>query len=245
VADPALTLVIPVYNGENVLPETLRRLGAMLERADRPLELLLVDDGSTDRSFDLLRAFRDGRPEVKVIRLARNFGIYGAMRAGFVAARSDVIASTEMCVEHDLDEIFRLVDLMRPGIDVVCGGRVRRTDAWWRRAGSWLTNRIARALCGLPIRDLNSDLRVWRRDAGLELSAVPSYGHLLATYCRLRLLEVPVDFSRHPKAPSSFTVRQLARAFAEIVVRAVAWKLGRRGPGPVRRRTTYEVQEVL
>ena len=202
-----LTILVPVFNGEKILAETLRQFGALLQDPPLPLELLFVDDGSSDASFAMLKTFKREHEQVRVVRLDKNYGLLTALLAGFENARSEVVVVTGMRLEYEITEVFRLYALLTPNVDVVCVRRVGRRDHWWRRFASRLANGIVRLICGFPFRDMNCLLRVCRRTTGLAALEYPSYGYQLSAFWGLRVVETPVFFSMKPKTSSSFSPR--------------------------------------
>ena len=238
-----LTVLVPVYNGEDVLDDTLRVFAEMLQAPPIPCELLFVDDGSTDGTWRKLREFQAGRANVHIIRLARNFGEFAALRAGFANARFDVIVSTEMNLEHDWHELFRLAALLSDDLDLVNARRVRRSGPTYRIVASWAINAFVHFVGGLPLRDANSILRVWRRESGLNISSQPFYDHYIRRLFAARTVEIPVDCSRRSPQRSRYRLRFLARAFFTMAKAAV--DLRWRGPDSVADVTTtrYEIAE--
>lgn len=239
-----LSIVVPVFNGEDVLDDTFGEFDELLRAAPFPCELLFIDDGSTDGTWRKLGAFQTGRANVRLIRLARNCGEFAAMRAGFAKARFAVIGSTEMNLEHDWRELFRLAALLDDDIDLVNALRIRRAGPLYRRLASWIINLFVHLVGGLPLRDANSLLKIWRRETGLDISRQPSYDHYIKRLSATRTREVPVDFSRRAPQRSRFRLAYLARAFFSMAGAAV--DLRRHGPGAAGETTTrYEIAEEI
>lgn len=159
-----LSVVVPVYNeSANVraLVEAVR--SALVEVAD--WELLLVDDGSTDGTRDVVRALSADEPRIRLVALARNFGQTAAMQAGFDRAKGAIVVSMDGDLQNDPADIPRLLEKLREGYDLVAGYRLDRQDKLiTRKVPSWLANRIIARLTGVPIRDNGCSLKAYRRE---------------------------------------------------------------------------------
>ena len=172
-----ISLVIPCYNEEESLPALLPRLDESvraLEAAGHGVEVLLVDDGSRDKTPELLRSATAGRPQLRVIRFARNFGQTAAMAAGFDAARGDVVVPLDADLQNDPADIPMLLAKLDEGYDVVSGWRRDRKDAWLtRRVPSWAANAFISRLSGVKLHDYGCTLKAYRKSV---LSGVHLYG---------------------------------------------------------------------
>ena len=124
---PHLSLVIPAYNEQENIEALLTRVEGALSRTGRPFEVIIVDDGSTDRTPELLRQGMSRLPWLRVLRMGRNGGQSAAFEAGFAAARGDVIATIDADLQNDPEEIPRLLPLL-DGYDMVTGWRKDRQD---------------------------------------------------------------------------------------------------------------------
>jgi len=194
-----LSIVIPVYNEEDSLRPLLTGIEDSL--GDRLYEVILVDDGSTDNSFGLMRSLAIRNTRLRCIRFRRNFGQTAALSAGIRAARGDVIATLDADLQNDPADIPHLLDKIDEGYDVVCGWRKQRQDDSFRRVlpskiANWLISRIT----GVRIHDLGCTLRAYRREV---IQQVPLYGEMhrfipvWATGQGARLTEIVVD--HHPR----------------------------------------------
>ncbi len=241
--DPDLTLLIPVFNGLYALDDALAEIDAW--RSSRPGRafVLFVDDGSDDGTFDRLAKWVRERADAQVVRLSTNHGLHTALRAGFEHARTPIVATTEISIEHDPAAFDGMLARLTDGIDAVCAWRVGRRDPWWRMVPSRAINATARLLGGLRIHDVHCLLKVWRRDFALRAFADVSHGHFLRTLCRGRLAEVVVDFTRRRYGVSRFSLRALARAFAQMLGAVVALRLGLRPTG--RHPARFLVREIV
>ncbi|WP_134609135.1 glycosyltransferase, partial [Pseudomonas aeruginosa] len=147
-----VSVVIPVYNEEASLPELLRRTEAACLELGRAFEIVLVDDGSRDRSAELLQAAaeRDGSAVVAVI-LNRNYGQHAAILAGFEQSRGDLVITLDADLQNPPEEIPRLVERAAQGYDVVGSIRAERQDSAWRRWPSRLVNLAVQRSTGVAM----------------------------------------------------------------------------------------------
>ncbi len=123
---PEYSIVVPVYNEEAVLPELVRRLGLLLDRLDGPAETVLVDDGSSDRSYELMAAARDADPRLKILRLSRNFGHQVAVTAGLDVAAGDAVIVMDADLQDPPEVVLEMASRWREGYDVVYAVREER-----------------------------------------------------------------------------------------------------------------------
>jgi glycosyltransferase involved in cell wall biosynthesis len=160
----ALSVVVPFFNEEEVLDAFVDQVTAVLGDG-QDWELMLVDDGSSDRTAELMaiRADRDAR--VRPVYLARNYGQTAAMQAGFDLARGAIMVSMDGDLQNDPVDIPRLVEKLGEGYDLVTGYRERRQDKLLtRKIPSWIANRLIRWVTGVQIRDTGCSLKAYRRD---------------------------------------------------------------------------------
>ena len=159
---PEVSVVVPVYHEEQSIPIAIPRFIDSLSSQRRSFELIVVNDGSRDRSGELLDALAAKEPRMRVIHLARNYGQTAALMAGFWAARAPVIVPLDGDGQNEPDEIERLVDKLGEGYDVVSGWRKDRKDSWLRtrvsRAANWLIGRIT----GVKLHDYGCTLKAYR-----------------------------------------------------------------------------------
>jgi len=161
----SVSVVIPVYNEEANLPLLIPRLLAVLDALDRPSHVILVDDGSRDRSLEILRALADQHPgRLTVVELSRNFGQHPAILAGFAIAAGDVVVTLDADLQNPPEEIPKLLALTDQGYDVVGGVRQARRDPLYRRVASRLVNRVTGSITGIRMSDYGCMLRAYARE---------------------------------------------------------------------------------
>src|SRR5580700_437432 len=159
---PYLSLIIPAYNEQETIEELLRRVAGALPLIEKPFEVIIVDDGSSDATPALLNSALAKYPWLRVLRMVRNGGQSGAFDAGFRAARGEVIATIDADLQNDPEEIPRLLPLLN-GSDMINGWRQKRKDTPMRRWQSCIANRIRNWISQETIQDSASSLKVYKR----------------------------------------------------------------------------------
>ena len=216
--DKDLSVVVPVYNEVGNLRPLLAEIIAALDGQLLDYEIIFVDDGSTDGSFDLLQTLHAEQSRVVVIRFRRNYGQTAAFAAGFAHARGRLIATLDADRQNDPADIPALLTKMEEGYDVVNGWRENRQDAFLlRRAPSYLANRLIALFSKVPLRDRGCSLRLFRAEVIPELRL---YGELhrfipeMVAFAGFKMAEVPVN---HRPRREGQTKYGLSRTFRVLV----------------------------
>lgn len=165
-ANPYLSIVIPVHNEQECLEELYQRLTAVLDGLGKPYEIILTNDGSTDRSAAILEELHKRRPsQIRVIEFNGNFGQHMAIMAGFERVRGQIIITMDADLQNPPEEIGKLVAAMEAGHDVVNTHRQDRQDSRWRLIVSGLHNKFrAMIMPKLKMEDEGCMLRAYSRD---------------------------------------------------------------------------------
>lgn len=198
VADPVgLSVVIPVYNEEQSLPGLYEELTVVLSGWAEHYELIFVDDGSRDGSYEVLRELHATDKRVKVVRFRRNFGQTAAFAAGFDFAHGEVIVTLDADGQNDPADIPRLIAKLREeDYDIVVGWRVERREGFIRRLLSKSANLIISRITDTYIHDRGCSLKVFRAELAKNIRL---YGQLhrfmpeISSMVGARVLEVPVN----------------------------------------------------
>ena len=160
---PVISVVIPVFNEENNLEELIGRCLDACRRTDQPFEIILADDGSHDRSPEILEAAATSHPEeIVAVFLNRNYGQHAAIMAGFEQVHGDIVITLDADLQNPPEEIPRLVAAMEQGFDVVGTVRANRQDTFFRRMASALINRSVQKATGVKMHDYGCMLRAYR-----------------------------------------------------------------------------------
>ena len=225
-----LSIVIPVYNEEENLPLLWPELRGVLESLGHAFEVVFVDDGSRDRSAEIIRGFRDADPRVRLVRLKANAGETAATDAGFKAARGRWVVVMDADLQNDPHDIPMLLSHLDRW-DAVTGWRVKRGegDDWLRRLSSRVANRVRNALSDESIQDSGCTFRAFRRECLRELVLYRGFHRFVPTLLRMRgyrVLEVPVNHRPRRFGQSKYGVWNRALvALVDLLV--VRWMKGR------------------
>lgn len=196
-----LSVVVPVYNEEESIHTLVQAVHSALIQLQRSYEILLIDDGSTDRTWQCMTELAQKVPHLKVIRFRRNFGQTAAMSAGFKESQGDIIITLDADLQNDPADIPLLLQKIDEGYDVVSGWRKDRKDPFLnRRLPSLIANALISRITGVALHDYGCTLKAYRREIAGNLRL---YGEMhrfipaLASWVGGRIAEVPV--SHHPR----------------------------------------------
>jgi len=214
-----LSVVVPVYNEAEVLPELCKRLLAVV-KGEGGGEIVLVNDGSRDRSLEVLQELARQHPELVVVELARNFGQTAALAAGIDQARGDVIVTMDGDLQHAPEEIPRFLRKLEEGFDVVSGWREVRTDSVVRRLPSKCANALARKLTGVQVKDFGSTFKAYRASL---LKKIELFGDLhrfipvLAARVGARITEIPITVHPRVRGTSNYGLGRTFGVFQDVL----------------------------
>ncbi|MGR3310286.1 MAG: glycosyltransferase family 2 protein [Candidatus Brocadiales bacterium] len=170
-----ISVVIPLLNEAKSLEELYSRLVQSLSSVSNNYELIFIDDGSNDDSFNVLEQLHEDDPKVKIIQLRRNYGKSAALSTGFREARGEVVITMDADLQDLPEEIPNLIAKLNEGYDLITGWRVKRLDPFMKKFTSKVFNMMASLLTGLPIHDLNCGFKAYQRIVIKELKI---YGEL-------------------------------------------------------------------
>lgn len=212
---PYLSVVIPIYNEEEVLPSLFARLFPALDGIGKPYEVVFTNDGSKDRSFQILKEMHAQRPEVvKVVDFNRNFGQHMAIMAGFEQTSGDVIVTMDADLQNYPEDIPLLLEKIEEGHDVVGGYRMDRQDKKWRLFVSKLHNSLRLKLTGIDMVDEGCMLRAYTREVidrvvatGENSTFLPALAHSFAA----NPTDVGVRHAAREEGTSSYNLYKLIR----------------------------------
>jgi glycosyltransferase involved in cell wall biosynthesis len=197
----AVSVVIPCFNEAGSVAELAGKLVSVLDRIGRTFEILFVDDGSNDGTFDALTKLHESDPRIKVLKFRANFGKSAALQAGFTEAAGDVVITMDADLQDDPDEIPLMLAKIDEGYDLISGWKKVRRDPVEKRVPSKLFNRVTAVLTGVPLHDFNCGFKAYRREV---LGEIDLYGEMhrfipvLAHRKGFRIGEVEVR--HHPRA---------------------------------------------
>ena len=210
-----LSVVIPVYNEEKSLPLLFERLFPALDKLGKTYEVIFVNDGSKDKSQEVMESLFPKRPDViRVIQLMRNAGQHPAIIAGFEQVRGEIIVTLDCDLQNPPEEIGKLVALIEQGHDIAGGIRAQRQDKSWRKMVSNLANKIRERITNIRMIDQGSMLRAYRRYIIEQIVAtggsspyIPAIAHYLAA----NPIEVPVAHEERAAGVSQYNIYKLLR----------------------------------
>ncbi len=221
VADPYLSVVVPIFNEEESIPTLYERLTESLHNLGRSYEIIAVDDGSSDRSFALLKELAQTDPHLRVVRFRRNFGQTAAFSAGFDRARGAVVVTIDADLQNDPADIPLLLAKIDEGYDVVSGWRARRKDPFLnRRLPSIVANRLISAITGVALHDYGCSLKAYRTEV---VKGIRLYGELhrfipaIASWQGVAVTELPVNHSPRAFGTSKYGINRTVRVALDLV----------------------------
>ncbi len=216
-----VSIVIPVFNEAESLPELLRRTTAACAALPMDYEILLVDDGSSDDSAEQLAAAAE-QPGSRVLAvlLNRNYGQHSAIMAGFSHVSGDLIITLDADLQNPPEEIPRLVNVAAQGFDVVGTVRQNRQDSWFRKRASQLINRLIQRTTGKAMGDYGCMLRAYRRhviDAMLHCHERSTFIPILANTFARRTIEIPVEHAEREFGDSKYSFMRLINLMYDLI----------------------------
>jgi undecaprenyl-phosphate 4-deoxy-4-formamido-L-arabinose transferase len=226
---PSVSIVIPVFNEQENLPELLRRTLAMCRAMQRAFEVILIDDGSRDDSPEsLTRAAHENPGEIICVLLNRNYGQHNAIMAGFAQARGDIIITLDADLQNPPEEIPRLVAEAANGFDVVGTIRRDRQDSGFRKIASATVNKITAKTTGVEMHDYGCMLRAYRRpivDAMLQCGERSTFIPVLANSFARRTTEIVVGHAAREFGESKYSVWQLINLQFDLLTATTTFPL--------------------
>jgi len=224
-----LSVIIPAYNEEENLPVLLAELREALAPLGLSYEVLVVDDGSSDGTLEVMRDLAATDRRLRLLRLARNSGQSAALEAGFRHARAPVLATLDADLQNDPADLPGLLEKLEEGWDVVSGVRTDRHDSWLRRISSRIANGVRNRLTGESITDVGCTLRVYRREHTDRIFMFTGMHRFLPTLLKLagaRVTEMPVSHRPRLHGEPKYNIRnRIWKALADLF--AVRWMQSR------------------
>ncbi|MFB3924693.1 MAG: glycosyltransferase [Syntrophales bacterium] len=219
-AQNMVSVVIPVYNEEQVLSRLMERLRPVMERIGKKYEIIFVDDGSRDRSLSILKGFTEHN-HVKVVELTKNYGQHAAVFAGFSVAHGDIIITMDADLQNPPEELPKLIRAMDSGdYDVVGTIRKERKDSLFRTLPSKIINMVARRITKVQMTDWGCMLRAYRRtvvDRMINCHEQSTFIPALATYFAKNVTEIEVAHEERYAGESHYPLRKLINLQFDLV----------------------------
>jgi dolichol-phosphate mannosyltransferase len=207
---PEISVVIPFYNEAECAGPQIEELHPVLLALARPFEIVAVDDGSTDRTLEILRGGKAAHPELRVVHLAANSGQSAATAAGFAAARGALVFVMDGDLQADPADIPPMLARLEQGdCDAVCGWRRERRDGWLRRASGRIANAARNLVTGDRVADTGCPLKLFRAEFLRRIPAFKGMHRFLPALVRMegaRVAEMPVRHRPRPAGRSKYGV---------------------------------------
>ncbi|MBN2498634.1 MAG: glycosyltransferase family 2 protein [Deltaproteobacteria bacterium] len=225
-----ISFVLPVYNERGNLEELHRRICDAMQTRSEPFELVFVDDGSTDGSFEVLRSLHAADSRVRVLQLRRNFGKSAAYSAGFAHARGDVIVTMDTDLQDDPADLGALLSRLYAGCDLVSGWKHGGKGPGKTRASHFF-NRVVAAFTRIPLHDFNCPFRAFRRQVAEEIEIrgeLYRYIPVLAHARGFELAEVKIGNQPRGYGRSKYGRERFLRGFLDLLTVVFITRFSRR-----------------
>lgn len=216
-----VSVVIPVFNEQESLPALIERTLNACRQLTQTFEVVLVDDGSSDQSANMLLAAAEQYPgEIVTVLLNRNYGQHSAIMAGFSLVSGDLVITLDADLQNPPEEIPRLVHTAEQGYDVVGTVRANRQDSWFRKSASRLINRLIQRTTGKAMGDYGCMLRAYRRpiiNAMLHCHERSTFIPILANSFARRTIEIDVHHAQREFGESKYSLMKLINLMYDLV----------------------------
>ena len=215
-----VSVVVPLFNEEESLEELYERVVKVLTDAGYSFEVIFVDDGSKDNSFEVLKSLRNRDKRVKIISFMRNYGKSAALAEGFRVARGDYVITMDADLQDNPEEIPSLISKLNEGFDLVSGWKKNRKDPISKTLPSKIFNLVTSLVTGIKLHDFNCGLKAYRKEVVKRLSI---YGELhrfipvLAEWEGFRVTEKEVTHSERKFGKSKFGASRFLNGFFDLI----------------------------
>lgn len=226
-----ISVVIPFFNEEESLPELHRQLTTVLSGLADSYEIVMIDDGSRDGSWEIVRRLAEADPHVRAIRFRRNFGKACALNTGFQAARGSLVFTMDADLQDDPAEIPRFIEKLDTGLDVVSGWKRKRYDPWHKVGPSRVFNQMVSRLTGCRLHDHNCGFKLYR---GKVVRDVALYGELhrfvpvLAAARGFKVGEIEVNHRARSFGHSKYGWNRMFKGFLDLLAVSARTRFGGR-----------------
>lgn len=229
---PQISVVIPLMNEAGSLHELGQRLETTLRSmAGDRYEVIFIDDGSTDNSYEILRELHRANPRYHAIRFRTNYGKSAALAVGFERARGEWVFTMDADLQDDPNELPAILAKLQSGYDLVSGWKKVRHDPWHKTMPSKVFNKVVQMVTGLHIHDFNCGLKGYHRDVLPELSVYGEMHRYLpaqAHWQGFRVTELPVQHHPRKYGVSKFGMSRFAKGFLDLLTLLLTTKYARR-----------------
>jgi dolichol-phosphate mannosyltransferase len=218
------SVVIPLKNEEENIIDLINELEPVMEGLKMPWELICIDDGSTDRTREILHRLETQKPYLRVINFTKNYGQSSGFDAGFKAARGEFVITLDGDRQNDPADIPKLLAEIEHS-DLVCGYRLNRKDPWTKKIISWMANKVRGQICEDQVKDTGCSLKVYRTQCLRQIIMFQGMHRFLPALFDIegfRVKEVAVNHRERTKGVTKYTI--FNRSFNTIAdMWAVRW----------------------
>lgn len=216
----SLSIIIPVKDEENSLPILLQEILSIIEPIKKPFEIIFIDDGSIDKSYEIVRNFQKTDRRIKIIKFRGNFGKSAALEAGFSLAKYDTIAMMDADLQDNPAELPGLIKMLGNGYDLVSGWRKQRSDSVTKKVSSFLFNKGTIFITGIKMHDFNCGLKIMKKSVATSLNLhgeLHRFIPILAAKQKYRVAEVAVNHRPRRYGSSKFGLGRSWRGILDLL----------------------------
>lgn len=216
-----LSVIIPIFDEEENIEPLYSELKSTLDSLNKPYEIILVDDGSQDNSFNILKTIARQDKTVKAIRFGRNYGQTAALAAGFKYAQGDILVTMDGDLQNDPQDIPHLLSKMQEGYDVVSGWRKKRKDPLFtKKIPSWIASWLISVITGVHLHDYGCTLKAYKKEA---VKNVTLYGEMhrflpaLASWNGVSIAELPTRHHARRHGKTKYGLSRITRVILDLI----------------------------
>lgn len=221
-ANSMISVVIPAYNEEETIPHLLESLEPVMKNLGREHEIIFIDDGSTDSTFNVLTQQKNKNNHIRIIKFRSNFGQTAALAAGFRYAKGDIIVSLDSDLQNSPSDIPNLLDKIESeDNDVVCGWRFNRKDSMLKKLFSKFANNLRKRLTGEKIHDSGCTLRAYKKEAVADLDLfgeMHRYIPAILLWKGYKVSEIKVQHHARKYGKTKYSWQRLIKGFLDLIV---------------------------
>lgn len=215
-----ISVIIPFYNEEGSIRELISRLTSVLEKLKKSYEIIVIDDGSTDKTLELLQEAKRKQPRLKIIKMRKNFGQTNAISTGFQMSKGAAIVVMDGDLQNAPEDIPKLLDLLEKGYAVASGWRKNRKDTIGKILFSKISNYLARKFTGIDIHDFGCSLKAYKREA---IENIELYGEMhrfipaIVAMNGFKVVETPVQHYPRKYGKTKYDWGRLTKGFLDLI----------------------------
>ena len=215
-----LSIILPVYNEEENVPVIYEELKSVLDKINKNYEIIFIDDGSTDKTFEVLEKLHKKNPKVKIIKFRKNFGQSAALQAGFDNCRGEIVISMDSDLQNNPRDIPKLIEKLDEGYDCVCGWRHKREDSFSKKVLSKIASLMRRPLIGTDLHDFGCTFRVYKKDCVKELELYGEMHRYIPPMLRwkgFRVSEMEVNHRKRLHGKTKYNCKRVMKGFVDMI----------------------------